>query len=662
MARSLTLGNGSLLVGYDEWGEVKDLYFPHVGLENHVGFEKVHRVGVRVGNEFHWLNDGTWQVTVDLEPSTLIGVVRATCERLGISLTFTDVVYNERPIFIRKCTIRNLSPDTRDVEIFFGHEFEIGGSKLAHTAYYDPRIPALIHYRGPRVFLATASKQGVPFSEFTTGVRGIDNKEGSYRDAEDGVLSKNPIEHGPADSVLSLSARIASGDSEAIHYVLTIGTSIEEAKEHHAYVKRKTEEHLIITTRDFWKAWLSRRSFNFYGLGERVERLFQISLLTIRIHSDSDGAIIASSDTSIAQGGKDTYAYMWPRDGANTAIALYRSGSYEVAKRFFRFAADVITKDGYFLHKYAPDKSLGSSWHPWVREGTPSLPIQEDETAIVIFALEQYYALSKDLEFIEDIYNPLIRRAADFMLSYRDPKTGLPSGSYDLWERKFGTHTFTASAVSGALRAAAKFATLLGKTEEAMRYSKASQEIGDAILHYSYDAGSGCFFNSLSLEENTSWITDRTVDISSAYGVFRFGVAEATDERVRNAFARTEKVLTLNTLVGGMSRFEGDEYWRIREDIPGNPWFIATLWDAQYHIALAKNDEDLDHARHALRWVVEHASPSGMLSEQLHPDSGAQLSVTPLTWSHAEFVITVLDYLDKLQELGICEKCNPVKE
>ena len=56
-----------------------------------------------------------------------------------------------------------------------------------------------------------------------------------------------------------------------------------------------------------------------------------------------------------------------------------------------------------------------------------------------------------------------MRRAADFLLEYRDKKTGLPSPSYDLWEEKRGTSTFTASAVYGALCAAAGLSTVLGK-------------------------------------------------------------------------------------------------------------------------------------------------------------------------------------------------------
>ena len=53
---------------------------------------------------------------------------------------------------------------------------------------------------------------------------------------------------------------------------------------------------------------------------------------------------------------------------------------------------------------------------------------------------------------------------------------------------------------------------------------------------------------------------------------------------------------------------------------------------------------------------------SGMMSEQLDPQTGEQISASPLVWSHAEFVHTVIDYLEKLEEMGICVACNPVSE
>ena len=39
-------------------------------------------------------------------------------------------------------------------------------------------------------------------------------------------------------------------------------------------------------------------------------------------------------------------------------------------------------------------------------------------------------------------------------------------------------------------------------------------------------------------------------------------------------------------------------------------------------------------------WVATHALQGGLLSEQLDPHTGAPLSVSPLTWSHAELVLT----------------------
>jgi GH15 family glucan-1,4-alpha-glucosidase len=110
-----------------------------------------------------------------------------------------------------------------------------------------------------------------------------------------------------------------------------------------------------------------------------------------------------------------------------------------------------------------------------------------------------------------------------------------------------------------------------------------------------------------------------------------------------------------------MARYEADYYHRVGEDVknvPGNPWFITTLWLAQYFIARAKKQEDLARAKQLIEWVQRHAHPSGVLAEQVDPYDNAPLSVSPLTWSHAEFVITVREYLGKLHELGACPNCN----
>jgi glucoamylase len=50
--------------------------------------------------------------------------------------------------------------------------------------------------------------------------------------------------------------------------------------------------------------------------------------------------------------------------------------------------------------------------------------------------------------------------------------------------------------------------------------------------------------------------------------------------------------------------------------------------------------------------------PSGVLAEQVNPFTGEPVSVSPLTWSHAAFVITVQKYLKKLEEMEKCPACG----
>lgn len=71
--------------------------------------------------------------------------------------------------------------------------------------------------------------------------------------------------------------------------------------------------------------------------------------------------MIAANDSDVLQFGRDTYSYMWPRDGALTAAALDDAGYGDLSRRFFEFCARVIANAGYFLHKYNPDGSRGVS-------------------------------------------------------------------------------------------------------------------------------------------------------------------------------------------------------------------------------------------------------------------------------------------------------------
>jgi len=112
--------------------------------------------------------------------------------------------------------------------------------------------------------------------------------------------------------------------------------------------------------------------------------------------------------------------------------------------------------------------------------------------------------------------------------------------------------------------------------------------------------------------------------------------------------------LWVKTPVGGIARYENDYYHQVSHDlpnVPGNPWFICSCWLAEYHIARATTLDELHAALPLLQWVRDRALPSGVLAEQMNPYTDAPLSVSPLTWSHAEYVSAIRWYAGRYRHL-----------
>ncbi|MFP3868723.1 MAG: glycoside hydrolase family 15 protein [Desulfobacteraceae bacterium] len=148
---------------------------------------------------------------------------------------------------------------------------------------------------------------------------------------------------------------------------------------------------------------------------------------------------------------------------------------------------------------------------------------------------------------------------------------------------------------------------------------------------------------------------DGTCD-ASLWGLFAFGLYAAQDHRLVATMTALQDKLWVKTDIGGMARYEDDPYHRVSPNLPGNPWFICTLWLADYLVEKSDDAEGLDQALHLLSWVADQALPSGVLAEQINPLTGEPLSVSPLTWSHATYIATIHRLLRRLlQEPGYPE-------
>lgn len=694
MPRDIPVGNGDLLINFDEFYRVRDVYYPCVGRFNHTGGH-VQRFGVWADGELAWIEQPGWTRELRYRPGTLVTDVRLVHEGLGVELSCEDAVDFHEPVLLRRIRVKDIRPTpegaggnggapARDVRLFFHFDFSIKESPVGDTADYDPEMAGLVLYKDDSYFLVNAASgdggEKVGIDHWAIGTKRVGGAEGTWRDAEDGVLGRNAISQGSVDATVGVNLSVpARGTAQAMLW-LACGDSYERLRELNRVIVAKGFGKLMSRTDSYWRLWGRKDRIPSNVLPDEVRELFVKSQLILRTQVDNRGAIIAATDSDISHFAGDHYAYCWPRDGALVAHALILTYQSELSRSFFRYCARVIHKNGYFLHKYTPSGHMGSSWHPWTMQGRPVLPIQQDETALVLWALRQHFEVFKDVEFIKPLYNPLVAQPATWMLGYVD-SNGLPRPSWDLWEERRGVHLFTVAATIGALNAAALFARDFGDSERAEALEAGAERMREAMQKHLWNAETNCFARMATPIEDASMAAaagdvanggtgaggfkgespyvkgyrlDMTRD-SANYALFAFGALRPGNPMVVAEMESLWKRLWVQTPIGGCARYERDYYHMVErtntEAVPGNPWVICTLWHAQHRIATARTFEELRSAMPLLEWAAERAQQSGVLAEQYHPYTGEQISVSPLTWSHATVVTTVVQYLRKHEQL-----------
>jgi glucoamylase len=689
MPRDIPVGNGRLLVTFDNKYQIRDVYFPRVGQENHAGAGPC-RFGVYSDipgtnrSQLYWTTSQGWNIHQRYLRDTLTTSVSLEHHELQLVMYCNDTVDFHRNILVRKIKIKNLANHERVVRIFHHQDFNMFGTKIGDTAYYDPELRGMVHYRGKRYLMMTFFGNGEQrVEEYACGTSGFGGAEGTWRDAEDGHLQGNAISQGAVDSTMSHHANVGPQGERTVYMVMIAGESRDELLFLHKWITKLSPQGVIDRTTAYWRLWVAGTNINFGNLPPKVVDLFKRSLLVVRTQIDDGGAIVAANDSDIMQFSRDTYSYVWPRDGALVADSLDLAGFPDIARWFYNFCSRVITEDGYFYHKYNPDGSPASSWHPWVLKNERAMPIQEDETALVVWAMWRHYYRYRDIEFVRPLWVDVVQKAGDFMCKYRDPRTGLPLPSYDLWEERWGVHAFTVATVYGGLKAARNFAVCFGDRERAERYNKAAEEIKAGAAKYLWSDKLNRFVRRLVPKEmplppdDNNYVEETELKMGEAkledvyevdevldaslYSIFKFHLFEVNDERVEATMKAVEEKLWVKTRVGGVARYENDYYHRISNDIaavPGNPWFICTLWLADYYISRAQTTAELKMALPIFEWTAGHALESGVLAEQVNPYTNEPISVSPLTWSHATVVSTSIKYLEKLEQLQTCDTCS----
>lgn len=646
MGRPVILGNSKLTVGLNEQGLVHDFYYPYVGLENLTTARSMHhKIGIWVDGEFSWTDSDIWRISLTTSAEAMVSTAKMVSDKYKIELIFEDFVDYELDYFGRKISLRNTSSEHKEVCLFMHQVFEISRGGRADTAFYVPGDEYILDYKGTTCLLISGKKalSNEMFDQFAVGNYGIEGKSGTYMDAEDGNLSGHSVEHGGVDSVIRFKADTKPDEDYVINYWIVASDTQIQCEKIHNILKNDFDDRLK-NHKEHWAKWLAKSDKATKNIDEKYKDMVKKSIFIIKAHTDIRGGVIASCDSSIYNYGRDYYSYVWPRDGAYAMWPLIRLGYYEEPRAFFNFCADIASKSGFLLHKYQPDRAIGSTWHPLLHGNRRELAIQEDETAIVIIILGELFYYSDDKVFVQDIFNRFVIKAVEFLYDFIDTETGLPHASYDLWEEKFLTSTYTTACVYRALIVASDLGEILGHNpDDIKRWKKRADTILKHIGVFVNPDSNGLRKGFL-LDQDTGELNfDNTLDLSSFYGSMVFGYYPTDAQHLHNTVREIESSLLNQTPSKGSPRYENDGYFKISKTSQPNSWIITTLWLGQYYLRNNQVDKTVD----ILKWVHEYAIDTGAMPEQIHPENGIPISVTPLVWSHAEYINTVLDLTNK---------------
>lgn len=406
---------------------------------------------------------------------------------------------------------------------------------------------------------------------------------------------------------------------------------------------------LITDTKNYWRRYVKKHEtikvkYDDELYNAKIQKILRRTILLFPLLvNEETGGIIAALEVDEEKDLCGRYAYCWPRDAVTISQALDMVGMYKDADNFYNvFLRKTQSQNGMWEQRFYTDGRLAPCWG-----------YQVDETASVIAGLYQHFKIKefrlkeRDIDFLKN--NLLMcENAIEFLknymdnllndkeveenlqtkYSYLDRSQIYKHVSYDLWEMNEGVHLYSLSAIYSAFDAMEKIYLELQKSSKKFKVPKEAEKLKEYkeiikkyILENLYDEKQNI------LKRNTK---DSNMDISIMGAVTPFRVFDPNDKIIQNTVQKIN--LTLRTYTGGYLRFENDGY------IGGkNPWVISTMWMYIYYKLIGAKA----NAEECLNFVIDTATPLGLLAEQVDNEEMKSKWVIGLGWSHAMFILAL---------------------
>lgn len=637
----LNLGNGRLLAVLDGYGEIDQLFSPHIdAMQGRLGS---FRTSVLIP---HAAGGGSPEMIV-VGPDAFDIRLHLTS---GSQVLKAEYHHKSRPLkLIRTLAIHPVDALLLDSWLILGEPAGIfhasvpwmGTATAGHCSLYHPVFNGLVHHRGRR-WLGIIPRNTPPW------MRVGHLPEGDRRRMWDGEKVWTPVgshdlvgypghpvragwEHvvqGPATFGTLASERVNPG--EAIDFFI-IGAESEAGLD--AALQRNrpipTARFLEMVDRFSTRNLAPAQPILNQIKNPKVQNLFQRSCeVLLALQDGTTGALVAAAEVDPQSRVSGGYGFSWPRDGAYLANALGAAGFHDRVEKYFEFLRATQDPSGAWFQRYLATGHAGPSWGR----------IQIDEPATVIGAAWLHFRRTQDMFWLERIW-PTMKLGLQFLERFHsDPKNPMGQDSHDLWEERMGIHAYSLGAVAAAFMAGAYMAGELADRILQKHYHEIANRM-TRMLKENFIPDNGPIRRAWVTDGRGGHWWDETPDVSLLGLINPFGILHKRDAVAQRIITMCHERLWSHP-VGGILRYPGDHYRG------GNPWILTTLWLAMVDMSLGNTDQ----ARELFHWVVSKATPTGMLAEQVHRETGKPFWVIPLGWSHAMFILFVTDVLKRKQE------------
>lgn len=416
-------------------------------------------------------------------------------------------------------------------------------------------------------------------------------------------------------------------------------------------LKPENSANILSTTIAFWQSWVNDSDVYQIETGlfksPWKEIIIRSGLVLKLLIQDMTGSICAAATTSlpesIGNGRNWDYRFNWIRDASFTIRALYKLGYVNEARKnlqwFMRIATENLDpKDIQVMYGLQGETDLTEIELTHLSGYMNSKPVRIGNGAAKQKQLDIYgelvnvfYETSRFGMDITDHEWRLLGKIIDHVCSVWNEKDA------GIWEVRGGYQHFVHSKIMCwvAIDRGLKIANKQCKDCPHDKWEKTREQIKKDILKNGFNKQLNSFTQSYGSKN-----LDATALLIPIYKFLPFD-----DPRVRGTIkAIIDNLTTSDGLVYRYNTAETNDGLKGDE----GAFLICTFW----LIDVLAYSGQIDSAKEIFLKIIDYASPTGLLSEEIDPTTGLQLGNYPQAYSHIGLINSAL-YIEKAQRKGL---------